>query len=74
MIKFVDKDPRRERKRETIKGIVNNFIDGFAPLEKECMVMIDYCTKAFYIETYLMNRMNTAPTGKSLKIILPFSK
>lgn len=53
MIKFVDKDPRRERKRETIKGIVNNFIDGFAPLEKECMVMIDYCTKAFYIETYL---------------------
>lgn len=53
-MKFVDKDSRRIKKREMIEGIVNNFETIFSPLEEEAIVMTDFCTKAFYIETYIL--------------------
>jgi hypothetical protein len=53
-MKFVDKDSRRIKKREMIEGIVNNFETIFSPLEEETIVMTDFCTKAFYIETYIL--------------------
>ena len=53
-MKFVDKDSRRIKKREMIEGIVDNFETIFSPLEEETIVMTDFCTKAFYIETYIL--------------------
>lgn len=53
-MKFIDVDSRRIKKREIIKDIVNNFETIFSPLDEETIVMTDFCTKAFYIETYIL--------------------
>lgn len=51
---FVDKEVKRKQIRQKIEGIVSNFIASFAPLEKKLIVMTDYCTKAFYVETHIL--------------------
>ncbi len=53
-MKFIDEDLRRIRKREMIEEIVNNFEAIFYPLEAETIVMTDFCTNAFYIETHIL--------------------
>ncbi len=53
-MKFVDNDSRRQKKRESIEEMMNDFKLNFAPLEEELLVMTDFCTKAYYIESHLL--------------------
>lgn len=53
-MKFIDKDGKRLKKRQKIEKLVNEFIEVFNPLEPDFIVMIDYSTKAFYIEVHIL--------------------
>ncbi len=53
-MKFIDDNSRRKRKREIVESDVLSFDTNFDPLEETTIVMIDRCTNAFYIETYIL--------------------
>ncbi len=52
-MRFIDNDGKRLKKRQEIEALVNEFIKTFKPLEPDFIVMIDYSTKAFYIEVHI---------------------
>jgi hypothetical protein len=53
-MKFIDEDSKRQNKRDSLKGIIEDFKTPFSPLEEELLVMTDFCTKAYYIESHLL--------------------
>lgn len=52
-MRFIDNDARRQKKRDIVEDDVSNFDTNFSPLENTSIVMIDKCTNAYYIETYI---------------------
>lgn len=53
-MKFIDEDVKREKKRNIVEECINDFESQFEPLEPINVVLIDFCTNAYYIEASIL--------------------
>jgi len=51
---FLDEDLRRQKKRDSVKEAIKNFESVFLPLGNINIVLTDFYTKAFYVETHIL--------------------
>jgi hypothetical protein len=50
---FIDTEKKREKKREKVTLLVEEFVKTFEPIEKDIIVITDECTESYFIEVHV---------------------